>query len=418
MRIITVIVRMYDRQSGTRPHGVNSRTVPVESVDPTPSLTAQPVAQLRFRYLDGVLIVIQTYYRPIAQLHGVSSFFDFEVQWCTPTDIIVVDMSDKSTRIPRPARSDGPYTETMPQLSGASPEWFVHRWYRTYDIANQLEHMAARDLEMTARITDEGRRFELIENWPKVTLVHKFARIAADDMFYNETDGPYIRRVFLCPPPGIVRYKDYLSVTHALQHYGIGVQTFDVPHSDATSGPDGADLEFLSISDSVADTCHRYFTEELMWSEPYQRLLDILADEVFHTVFTNRTLLYALNWIAALIVSEMEPEDRAAELDIDMLFQKGSPGKLKRKNPPIWARRAIFHRDSGRCTYCKKDISGLYDSMTPANFDHMVPLDAGGLNDVTNLQLLCQGCNNEKSNRQVDPGEQYRRWFPRHPGRG
>ncbi len=301
----------------------------------------------------------------------------------------------------------------MPHAPEASPEWFVHRWYRTIDIADRLEQMAAHDFEMAGRITDEEREFEFIENWPKVTLVHKFARIAADDMFYNETDGPYIPKVILRQQPaGMIRYEHYLTATHALMHYGIDGPIFKVPRSDEETVLEKDGVEVLRVSDSAADACYRHFTEELRWSEPYEQLLDVLADEVFHTVFRNRTLLYALNWIAAMIVSGMEPDERTAEPRVDKLFRKGSPGRLKRKSPPVWAQRAIFPRDAGRCTYCKKDLSGLHDSMTPANFDHMVPLDAGGLNDATNPQLLCQRCNLEKSSRQVNSGEVYLCWYP------
>lgn len=44
-------------------------------------------------------------------------------------------------------------------------------------------------------------------------------------------------------------------------------------------------------------------------------------------------------------------------------------------------------------------------------FDHIVPLAAGGLNDVTNLQLLCRACNREKSADRLRPSAEYRRWY-------
>ncbi len=54
----------------------------------------------------------------------------------------------------------------------------------------------------------------------------------------------------------------------------------------------------------------------------------------------------------------------------------------------------------------------MYDSLSTHNFDHMIPLAVGGLNDITNLQLLCRECNAAKSDQCLDAGETYRRWFP------
>jgi hypothetical protein len=42
------------------------------------------------------------------------------------------------------------------------------------------------------------------------------------------------------------------------------------------------------------------------------------------------------------------------------------------------------------------DLSGLITIGSDKNFDHVVPLAQGGLNDVTNFQLLCDSCNSKK----------------------
>ncbi|WP_280315930.1 HNH endonuclease [Nocardia abscessus] len=297
----------------------------------------------------------------------------------------------------------------MRPTSRNSEEWLVHRWHRTFEIADRLDRKAEDNLATASQLDDEGLATELITNWSKDTLVHKFARWAAHEMFYEETGGPYAPMMTLGDEPGQWRPFRYLSVTTALNHYRIEHEVFEVPPSDGESIQVGEKRWEWQESDKVANECDRYFTEELMLSEPYERLLDQLADEVFHTVFSNRALLYGLNWIASSIVSDLDAEMCSETPEVAKLFRRA--GKLKRSRPPKWAQKAIFHRDNGRCTYCRTDLTGVWDSLSSANFDHMIPLANGGLNDVTNLQLLCGNCNGAKSDKSLNAGENYRRWF-------
>ena len=50
--------------------------------------------------------------------------------------------------------------------------------------------------------------------------------------------------------------------------------------------------------------------------------------------------------------------------------------------------------------------------MNQAEYDHIIPLASSGLNDVSNFQLLCRECNNEKRAVIRAPGQNYERWFP------
>ncbi|MGW5524838.1 HNH endonuclease [Gordonia sp. NPDC003950] len=50
------------------------------------------------------------------------------------------------------------------------------------------------------------------------------------------------------------------------------------------------------------------------------------------------------------------------------------------------------------------------DSLAKEHFDHVVPLAHGGLNDITNIQLLCQSCNLTKGSERMGPRLRYRRW--------
>ncbi|MBF6399455.1 HNH endonuclease [Nocardia cyriacigeorgica] len=303
-------------------------------------------------------------------------------------------------------------SSSVRSTSRNSKEWLVHRGHRTFEIAERLDLMAEQGLAMVAQFRDEERETEMIANWSKDTLVHKCARWAAHEMFYDETSGPYVRVDIVGDEPGELCSYRYLSVTMALQHYEIEHDVFVVPSPDGEVVRVGGNLSEWQESDKVANSCYEYFSGDLMWSEPYQQLLDQLADEVFHTVFANRALLYGLNWIASRLVSNLSAEKCAETPEVARLFRARGAGKLKRTTPPAWARKAVFHRDRGRCTYCRTDLTGVYDSLGSPNFDHMIPLAIGGLNDVTNLQLLCWDCNGAKSDKPLDASENYRRWFP------
>lgn len=65
---------------------------------------------------------------------------------------------------------------------------------------------------------------------------------------------------------------------------------------------------------------------------------------------------------------------------------------------PKWVKRAVLFRDRGCCVFCKNDLTGLYALLddNEKQFDHIVPLDEGGINDVCNIQLCCKDCNLKK----------------------
>ncbi len=150
--------------------------------------------------------------------------------------------------------------------------------------------MAEQGIAMASRLRNEGRETEVIANWSKDTLVHKLARWAAHEMFYDETGGPYTEMVVPSDEIGQWRPVRYMSVTVALRHYGIGDDSFEVPPSDGEMVRVDHNVSAWQESHKVADACFEYFAEELMMSRSYDQLLGQLADEVFHTVFTNRAL--------------------------------------------------------------------------------------------------------------------------------
>ncbi|WP_232446370.1 HNH endonuclease [Burkholderia ubonensis] len=150
------------------------------------------------------------------------------------------------------------------------------------------------------------------------------------------------------------------------------------------------------------------FMNETFISEPYGKLMDQTVKEVFHVLFQNRGLLLLFNRYASDILSHAHPDD-ADELDLTLFTRSGV---LKRVKPPAWARRAVFFRDRGRCVMCDKDLSGLTNLDNIENYDHIVPLKRFGLNDVSNLQLLCERCNqHEKRDGAAVTSIRYQSWY-------
>lgn len=58
---------------------------------------------------------------------------------------------------------------------------------------------------------------------------------------------------------------------------------------------------------------------------------------------------------------------------------------------PPEVRRYVYERDKYQCQSCGKS-----DRETQLNVDHIIPLAKGGSNDISNLQTLCEQCNQQK----------------------
>ncbi|ALJ01346.1 hypothetical protein DC20_09440 [Rufibacter tibetensis] len=64
---------------------------------------------------------------------------------------------------------------------------------------------------------------------------------------------------------------------------------------------------------------------------------------------------------------------------------------MKREPIPQAVQDLVWNRDKGQCVNC--------GSKEKLEFDHIIPFSKGGSNTYRNLQLLCEKCNRQKSNK-------------------
>ena len=123
----------------------------------------------------------------------------------------------------------------------------------------------------------------------------------------------------------------------------------------------------------VQDAAREYFEDNY---ELCEKAITGISDEMFYLLFQNREFLLNFN-------------DMVASFNYF---------RMERINIPKWVKRAVFFRDKGRCVFCGKDLSAKYDTIDDyeEQYDHIVPLEEHGINDVSNIQLTCKKCNLKK----------------------
>lgn len=121
-------------------------------------------------------------------------------------------------------------------------------------------------------------------------------------------------------------------------------------------------------------------------------LLELIADDVFTILYSNKTFLHDFNVAFSDIVSTLKISDYPELLKED--------GVIKRCDYlPSWLKDGVFFRDKGRCQICGCDLTRLLQLDNKVNLDHIVPLQRGGTNDPINFQITCEHCNKSKQDR-------------------
>jgi hypothetical protein len=267
------------------------------------------------------------------------------------------------------------------------------KYYGTYYFCNLIQNVVEGENFGYLRAFDEffsGLGYQ--NKFQKDSVLHGFIEFCIDRVFQEDLDKVLYEK-------GEENYKlpdfkdsDFL-VCRVLEFYGIERESL---------------IDWIShgryhVSEFVDDIISQYFRDFIILE--VGDLIERLTEEVFHVLFLNRTFLLEFNLLVAGCFTELIEED---DEDFKDMFQK--PHYFKRARIPIWVKRAVFFRDNGYCVFCPANLSGIIDALPNENYDHMVPLANGGINDVSNIQLSCESCNKSK-NAQSGTTDIYRRMY-------
>lgn len=265
-------------------------------------------------------------------------------------------------------------------------------YYETYYYANIIHNILVDQFEYLRNMHNwhEDREVDLfLQPFPKWSVLHDFIQNIIEELLFEHLDD--VTEDAMANDPNAELWVDL-----ALRHHGISTQGFRAWLS----------TEGINIGDVNQDHFYDYH-QELRLTGELDELLTQLSNEVFFLLFGNRVLLARLNDYAAIVVRSIDPLDLPP--DAQKLLHK--KGVLSRVGIPEWVRRAVFFRDRGMCASCNADLSGLVAINTVKHFDHIIPLADGGINDVTNIQLLCESCNLSKGRKRCITSNNYESWY-------
>jgi hypothetical protein len=190
------------------------------------------------------------------------------------------------------------------------------------------------------------------------------------------------------------------SVLHDLIH---DLAFFDWEHEISHWRLENLD-QFFADHDETIPACLRNDTDRNRdrLGDRLEKPLSKLVDGAFYVLFGDRNALFLFNQMIATKIQQLTPNE---------IPHMRRSGILPRPSYiPIWLRKAVFHRDKGRCQLCRRDLTALVNPVADEQFDHIWPLSRSGSNDATNFQLLCSRCNFRKYTDGGTSHEYYAYW--------
>lgn len=268
--------------------------------------------------------------------------------------------------------------------------FFENDFFNSYYYANIIDNVLSGDLELIGFISNykEAYGMSLFLPFQKFSAFHCFIAYIVSEFFIDDMNE-YDKKEFeahLHNPPLRKLYAEW------------PLRNYDLDYSFK---------EFLGNKTPVTWEDIEDYHDELHITGYLEELFTKIADEVFYLLFNNRELLMRFNYLmsqytSSITIEGLDEEDKS-------LFKKD--GVLKRSYVPKWVKNAVYFRDRGRCCNCNKDLTSLVNIVNKGHYDHIIPLDLGGLNDVTNFQLLCEQCNQEKGKSEIYTSDIYEKWF-------
>lgn len=281
------------------------------------------------------------------------------------------------------------------------------RFYETYYFCNVVRNVLHDQVPFLQNLDDfygDERIFYLIEPFRKYSVFHEFIEFIVEDIYYEEASKVDLedRRKL------IEQFKDVPSALHDMKPNRLPIEhAFEFHEIEYLSFESHLESAGKSFQDASEDDVYDYMNELRLCGD-FENLVQQTIKEVFHVLFQNRSLL--------MIFNQMMARTLEMQVDVDPPEEQSSffsrPGVLNRIAIPKWVKRAVYFRDRGRCVLCDKDLSGILNLDNQENYDHIVPLAGHGLNDASNIQLLCKECNqNEKRAGNAVTSNRYQSWY-------
>lgn len=287
-----------------------------------------------------------------------------------------------------------------------SPGIFEMEYYGVYYYADVIKNVLDNplnffsNLEIFLDIEEPGLRF--ISPFPKNTYFHQFIKYVLETLFYEEACQIDIERLKIAYGSEYAVDLDKLPIEKAFLLYSLPFKKFSSWLHE----------NYIDIKEVSIDECVNYYTE-LMETLEWETFLEKTSEAVFYILFLNRDLLKKFNEMIADSIESIGDIENIDKIyinrNLNTVLKKNY--KVKRKNMPTWVKRAVFFRDRGHCVFCGDNLTGLLSLLPKENFDHIVPLNQYGINDISNIQLLCTKCNGEKSGNSSKVSKRYEKWF-------
>ncbi len=280
------------------------------------------------------------------------------------------------------------------------------QFYSTYYFANIVDGVLSNPFPYLRNLDGfygDGNIQNFATPFPKNSALHQFIEFVLSSLIDEEMSSIEFESM----QEQYKKYQKFMPkneleglLTLPIEKY---LNTYEIMHESFADWLSKRGNDKLSCSDVDVDD----YYQEYVLAGYTEELIEKMGEEVFFVLFSNRSVLQSFNKMMASVMNNTVIDEISNEYQ--PYFNKD--GILKRTQIPTWAKRAIYFRDRGRCVFCNTDLSGILSLQDSVNFDHIVPLSDGGLNDVTNLQLSCEKCNKKKGNRSCETSLYYEKWF-------
>lgn len=276
------------------------------------------------------------------------------------------------------------------------------RYVDTYYFANIVEKVIKNSFDYLRNLESwigGDITFSYVAPFRKNSNLHEFIDFVLDTVFFEEMSRLTLENIRVRKFDSKNEFRT--PIEELFIKYELSYKSFE-----EWSIENGLVLNEESMSEEEFEKYYEY-SSELIYE-----VRQNITEEVFYILFLNREFLQEFNSFMADYL-EMEADNLTEEKikteDLDKIVRKS--GKLYRPSIPQWVKKAVFYRDRGRCCYCNKDLSGVISLQSNKNYDHIIPLNQFGFNDVTNIQLLCLECNSEKSGDNRKVSINYEKWY-------